>query len=169
MGFSVLDGLVMGTRCGAVDPGVLLYLQQVRGMPVSELQELLYRDSGMLGVSGLSGDVRVLLDSSEPRAAEALDLFVFQVSRQAAALANTLGGLDCFVFTGGIGEHAAEIRAMICARLQWLGLNIDAAASEAGADIISKSKSPVEVRIIPTDEEFVIAQHTSDVIALGAS
>jgi acetate kinase len=167
MGFSVLDGLTMGTRCGAIDPGVLLYLQQVRGMSITELQRLLYHDSGMLGVSGVSGDVRSLLKSADPHAAEALDLFAFHVARQSAALANTMGGLDCLVFTAGIGEHASEVRSMICARLQWLGLEADPAANKARAEIISKSTSRVEVRIIPTDEELVIARHTMGLVAQG--
>jgi acetate kinase len=165
MGFSALDGLVMGTRCGSIDPGVLLYLLQEKGLQPAALSDLLYRESGLLGVSGISGDVRTLLGSSDPQAREALDLFAFRAARDAASLASTLQGLDCLVFTAGIGENAAPIRAAICDRLQWLGIRIDRARNDAGAALISMPGSRVEVRVIPTDEESVIARHTIETIA----
>jgi acetate kinase len=159
MGLTALDGLVMGTRCGAIDPGVLLYLQQALRMSVSELEQLLYRDSGLLGVSGISHDVRTLLASDDPRAAEALDLFTFHIARQVSAMANSLGGLECLVFTGGIGEHAAVVRSAACTRLRWLGVELDPAANDLSKSQISTGKSRVDVRIIPTDEEIMIARH----------
>ncbi|MDQ0395531.1 acetate/propionate family kinase [Labrys monachus] len=164
MGFSALDGLVMATRCGAIDPGVLLYLQQAQGLSVAALEHLLYKESGLLGVSGLSGDMQALLKSDAPEAAEAVDLFCFSIARHTAAMANTLGGLECLVFTGGIGEHAAEIRARVGERLGWLGVAIDAAANAAAAPDIGAADSAVRVLIIPTDEEAVIAGHTRDVL-----
>ena len=167
MGFSALDGLVMGTRCGAIDPGVLLYLQQQQGLSVKELEQLLYHESGLLGVSGISGDLRTLLASPEPHAAEAVELFAFRVARDAAALANTLGGLECLVFTGGIGEHAAPIRAMVAERLGWLGAALDDAANQQAADLISVADSKIELRIIPTNEEMMIARHMAPPSAVG--
>jgi len=159
MGLTALDGVVMGTRCGAIDPGVLLYLQQARQMSVGDVERLLYQESGLLGVSGISHDVRALLASDDPRAAEALDLFAFSVARQVAAMANSLGGLDCLVFTGGIGEHASEVRAAVCARLQWLGVELDDDSNEISKARISAKGSRIDVRIIPADEEIVIAKH----------
>lgn len=167
MGFSALDGLVMGTRCGAIDPGVLLYLMQHGGMMPDDLEDLLYRQSGLLGVSGLSGDMRDLEASADPRAREAIDLFAFRVSRETAALANTLEGLDCLVFTAGIGEHSAFVRKTVCERLRWLGVAIDEAANEAHAGQIGLPASSIEVRIIPTDEESVIASHACDLVRPG--
>ena len=167
MGFSALDGLVMGTRCGAIDPGVLLYLMRHGGMTPNDLEDLLYRQSGLLGVSGLSGDMRDLEASADPRAREAIDLFAFRVSRETAALANTLEGLDCLVFTAGIGEHSAVVRKAVCERLRWLGVAIDQAANEAHAGQIGLPASSIEVRIIPTDEESVIASHACDLVRPG--
>ena len=160
MGFSTLDGLVMGTRCGAIDPGVLLYLLREELSPKA-LEDLLYHKSGLLGVSGISGDMRTLLASSEARAKQAVDLFAFRVAREIAALANTLGGLELVVFTGGIGEHAAPVRAMIGARLNWLGVEIDTAANDEGAERIDQPQSRVEVRVIPTNEELTIARYVA--------
>jgi acetate kinase len=165
MGFSVLDGLMMATRCGSVDAGVLLYLAR-QGRSVPEIEDMLYRQSGLLGVSGISGDVRVLLASPDARAAEALDLFSYRIAAAAGALTSALGGLDGIIFTAGIGEHAAPVRAAVCQRLAWLGVVIDAEANEAGANeagagLISRPDSPIEVRIIPTDEEVMIAHHVS--------
>ena len=137
MGFSALDGLVMGTRCGALDPGILLYLLKERGMTVDAVETLLYRESGLLGVSGLSADMRVLEASGDPHAAQAIELFTFRVAREVAALCATLGGLDLLVFTGGIGEHSAEIRSDVGRQVEWLGLDLDDAANEAGATVIS--------------------------------
>ncbi|RWC39158.1 MAG: acetate/propionate family kinase [Mesorhizobium sp.] len=160
MGFSALDGLVMGTRCGAIDPGVLLYFLLERGIAAEELQTMLYERSGLLGISGISGDMRTLEASNDPRAREAMALFAFRAAREAAALANTLGGLECLVFTAGIGERSSFIRKAICERLAWLGVAIDEPANEAYADIISRPESRVTVRVIATDEEKIIARHS---------
>jgi acetate kinase len=162
MGFSALDGLVMGTRCGALDPGILLYLLLEKDMAPKEMQRMLYEDSGLLGVSGLSGDMRTLEASGDPRAAEAIELFVFRAAREVAALANTMGGLDCLVFTAGIGERSAPTRKAICERLGWLGVEIDGSANDAHAAILNRRDAAVEVRVVPTDEEAVIARHTLD-------
>ena len=159
MGFTALDGLVMGTRCGAIDPGVLLYLLQQKGMGAGALAHLLYEQSGLLGVSGLSSDMRVLLESDDPRAADAIELFTYRVARETGALAASLGGLDGFVFTAGIGENAPEIRARVCAWLGWLGVRIDAEANRAGLPLISTADSAVKLMVIPTDEERMIAIH----------
>ncbi len=159
MGFSVLDGLMMATRCGLIDPGVLLYLGR-QGHSFDDIEDMLYRRSGLLGVSGISGDLRVLLASQEPRAREALDLFIYRIAWEAGALVSALGGLDGLVFTAGIGEHAARIRAEVCARLAWLGLRLDCQANLAQASTISLRDSAIDVRIIPTDEEAMIARHT---------
>jgi acetate kinase len=161
MGFSTLDGLAMGTRCGAIDPGVLLYLLREEALSPRALEDLLNHKSGLLGVSGISGDMRTLLASSEARAKQAVDLFAFRVAREIAALANTLGGLELVVFTGGIGEHAAPVRAMIGARLNWLGVEIDTAANDEGAERIDQPQSRVEVRVIPTNEELTIARYVA--------
>jgi len=168
MGFTALDGLVMGTRCGAIDPGVLLYLEQQRGTTPAQLEDLLYHRSGLLGVSGgIGSDMRMLLESADSRAREAVALFVFRIAREAGALASSLGGLDGLVFTAGIGEHAPEIRAMVCDRLGWLGIRLDAAANARPNGRISAADSRVEVWVIPTDEEAMIARHTVD-LALSA-
>ncbi|MEJ7901233.1 MAG: acetate/propionate family kinase [Thermomicrobiales bacterium] len=159
MGFSTLDGLVMGTRPGALDPGILLYLLKEKGFSVSRLEQLLYRECGLLGVSGISADVATLLASEAPAAAEALDLFAFQVARQIAALAATLGGFDRLVFTGGIGEHAPTVRRMIIDRLQWLGLDLDEQANASDEVKISGSASAVLVERRSTQEELMIARH----------
>ncbi len=159
MGFTALDGLVMGTRCGALDPGAVLYLLQSRGMSAADVSGLLYKQSGLLGVSGLSADVRALLASPAPEAAEALDLFAYSTAKQIAALCSALGGLDLLVFTAGIGEHAAPVRAAICARLGWLGLALSPEANAANEAAISAVDSRVEVRVIPTDEEGMIVRH----------
>ena len=159
MGFTALDGLVMGTRCGALDPGVVLYLLQSRGMSTGDVSNLLYKQSGMLGVSGLSADVRILLASPAPEAAEALQLFAYSAAKNIASLTAALGGLDALVFTAGIGEHAAPVRAAICARLGWLGIDLSPEANAANEPTISAVDGRVEVRVIPTDEEAVIARH----------
>ena len=164
MGFTPLDGLMMGTRGGAIDPGVLLYLQQEHGMSVDDLQHMLYQESGLLGVSGLSADMRVLLASDDLRAAEAIELFTFRVAREVAAMANTLGGLECLVFTGGIGEHSSGVRQQICERLQWLGVRIDHSANDQNSEQISTENSRVEIRVIPTSEETMIARHCSEML-----
>jgi acetate kinase len=164
MGFTALDGLMMGTRCGTIDPGVILYLLQQKQLPAAEIETLLYQRSGLLGVSGLSSDMRVLLESPATAAREAVELFVFRIAREAAALAGSLGGLDGFVFTAGIGEHAAQIRAAVCTRLAWLGVAMDPDANNADADRISTADSRVEVRVIPTDEEAMIVRHTLETL-----
>jgi acetate kinase len=165
MGFSVLEGLMMGTRPGDIDAGILLYLLKEERLSPEALEDLLYHKSGLVGVSGISGDMRELLASKDQRAQEAIELFVFRVAREVAAMANTLEGLELLVFTGGIGEHAAEIRARVGARLGWLGLRIDEAANAKAAERIDVAQSTVEVRIIPTDEEAVIARHTARLLA----
>jgi acetate kinase len=161
MGLTPLDGLMMGTRCGGIDPGVLLYLQQEQGMSTGEVEHMLYRESGLLGVSGISADMRVLLASDDPCAIEAVELFTFGVAREVAAMANTLGGLECLVFTGGIGEHSKEIRQRVCDRLQWLGVRIDHSANDRASECVSAGNSKVDIRIIPTSEETAIARHCS--------
>jgi acetate kinase len=160
MGMTALEGLVMGTRCGALDPGVILYLLQQRGMNAASVEELLYRRSGLLGVSGISSDMRALLDSPDPHAAEAIELFVFRILRELGALAATLGGLDGLVFTAGIGEHAAPIRARVCEGAAWLGIDLDPAANRAGGPCITRPKSRVSAWVVPTDEDLMIARHT---------
>jgi len=164
MGFTALDGLVMGTRSGTLDPGVILYLQQERGLSVKQVETLLYEQSGLLGVSGgLASDMRTLLASDDPRAKEAIELFVYRIAREIGALTSTLGGLDGLVFTAGIGEHAPEIREMVCARLGWLAIALDAEANRRDATMISTSESRVIVRVIPTDEEAMIVRHTLNI------
>jgi len=164
MSFTALDGLVMGTRCGALDPGVILYLLQAKGMPPNAVEYLLYSQSGLLGVSGVSSDMRALMESCDPHAREAIELFAFQIARQTGALAMTLGGFDGFVFTAGIGEHVAPVRRMVCERLAWLGVAIDDTANERGDVCISTADSRVSVWVIPTDEELMIARHTLTVM-----
>jgi acetate kinase len=159
MGFTPLDGVMMGTRCGTIDPGILLYLQRERGLSVQELEQMLYHESGLLGVSGISSDMRKLLSSSDPRAAEAIDMFAFEVAKAVCAMALTLKGLDCLVFTGGIGEHVAKVRALSCDRLRWLGVDLDASANGRDAELVSLDGSSVEIRVIPTSEETTIAGH----------
>ncbi|TPK47415.1 MULTISPECIES: acetate/propionate family kinase [unclassified Mesorhizobium] len=158
MGFTALDGLMMATRPGAIDPGVLLYLQQARGMSVKELETLLYHKSGLLGVSGVSADVRTLLGSKDPRAAEAIDLFTFRIAREIAAMGATLQGIEALVFTGGIGEHSWQIREAVCERLRWLDVLLDANANRSGKGRITGEGSAVDVYAIATNEELIIAR-----------
>ena len=160
MGFSALDGLVMGTRTGDIDPGVLLYLQERDGMSVQALEHMLYNESGLKGVSGLSGDMRTLLASQDSNAKDALALFVFRMAREIGALTASLGGLDGLVFTAGIGEHASQIRALTVEKLGWLGAKLDTAANARDAEIISTGDSKLAVLVIPTNEEEMIARHT---------
>ena len=164
MGFTALDGLPMGTRCGSIDPGVILYLLSELHMDAPGITDLLYHRSGLLGVSGQSSDIRELLTSNSPRAAEAIDLFVYHIQRELGSLAAALGGLDVLVFTAGIGEHAAPIRARVCQDLQWLGVQVDETANRSGGPKISSDSSAVSVWVIPTDEDLMIARHTSNVI-----
>jgi acetate kinase len=167
MGFTAVDGLAMGTRCGAIDPGVLLYLMNERGMDVRAIENLIYRESGLLGVSGISSDMRVLLESNEPRARDAVDLFVYRIGRELGALAATLRGIDAIVFTAGIGEHAAAIRSRVCRDAAWLGVELDDAANESRGPRISTPASRVAAWVIPTNEELMIAQHTLELLEHG--
>jgi acetate kinase len=160
MGFTALDGLPMGTRCGALDPGVLLYLSRAHAMDADAIERMLYHDCGLKGVSELSNDMRDLLASDDPRAAQAIDLFVWRISRELGALTAALGGLDGLVFTAGIGERSPEIRARVCERAAWLGIELDSAANRAGRPRISSAGSRIAVYAIPTDEEQMIARHT---------
>ncbi|BBC73956.1 acetate kinase [Altererythrobacter sp. B11] len=166
MGFTALDGLMMGTRAGDLDPGVVLHLIQQKGMSAKAVETLLYKQAGLLGVSDISSDMHVLEDSEAPEAEDAMALFAYRAGREAGALASSLGGLDGIVFTAGIGEHDAAMRARICARLSWLGVEMDGAANAAHAAIISTPGSPVTVRIIPTDEERMISLHTAATLGL---
>jgi len=160
MGFSPLDGLVMGTRCGNIDPGVLIYLMDCHNMDARALEQLLYYESGLLGVSEISNDMRTLLASDDPRAQEAIELFVYRAGREIGSLASALGGLDAVIFTGGIGEHSAEIREKVCHQAAWLGLELDDSANAAAATRISKPDSRLSAWIVPTDENLMIAHHT---------
>jgi acetate kinase len=164
MGFTALDGLPMGTRCGALDPGVVLYLLSEQRMTLSAVTDLLYHRSGLLGVSGESSEMRELLASDSPYAAEAIDLFVYRIRRELGSLVAILGGLDVLVLTGGIGEHAVPIRARICQDAQWLGVRLNEEANRTGGPKISTEDSAVAVWVIPTDEDMMIAHHTYDVL-----
>ena len=159
MGFTALDGLMMGTRTGALDPGVVVQLVEQEGLSGAALEDLLYRQSGLLGVSGISSDMRALHASDSPHAAEAIALFAWSAARQAASLMVALGGLDGIVFTAGIGEHDPVIRAMICEHLGWTGARLDPEANAANAALISAADSAITLRVIPTDEERMIARH----------
>ncbi|MFH1814353.1 MAG: acetate/propionate family kinase [Pseudomonadota bacterium] len=165
MGFTAVDGLMMGTRTGSLDPGVLLYLMERHGMDAPALTRLVYSESGLLGVSGLSSDMRSLLASDSADAAQAVDLFCYRAVREIGSLAAALEGIDALVFTGGIGEHAAAVRERICRPLGWLGLEFDPAANDAAATCISTVSSRVAVCVIPTNEEWVIARHTAELLS----
>jgi len=169
MGFTALDGLPMGTRCGAIDPGVLLYLIKEKGMGYDALTRLLYHDSGLKGVSGISNDMRTLLASTAPAAREAVEMFVYRIARQLGSLAAALGGLDALVFTGGIGEHATPVREGVCRAGEWLGIELDADANAANGPRISRDDSRVPVFVIPTDEDLMIARHTARLVNATAS
>lgn len=160
MGFTALDGLPMGTRPGQLDPGVILYLLTHHGMSAQEISDLLYHDAGLKGLSGISNDMRELSASEDPRASFAIDHFVHRCSLHAGMLAAALGGLDAFVFTAGIGENSATVRARIAERLDWLGAELDAKANDTGAPVVSRAGSRVSLHVIPTDEELMIARHT---------
>lgn len=165
MGFTALEGLPMGTRSGALDPGVILHLQAGLGMTVSQVEHLLYHESGLLGVSGVSSDMRVLEASTDPDARFAIELFCYRIGREIGSAAAALGGVDALVFTAGIGENSPRIRARICDAARWLGVELDDAANGAGVALVSKPGSRVKVHVIPTDEERMIAQHTQEVLA----
>jgi acetate kinase len=160
MGFTAVDGLPMGTRTGSLDPGVVLYLLDHEGMDARAVEDLIYRRSGLLGVSGISSDMRELLASSAPSAREAIDLFVYRIGRELGSLAAALRGLDALIFTGGIGEHAAEIRARVCRDAGWLGIALDEAANLRHGPRISRPGSAVSAWVVPTDENLMIARHT---------
>ena len=165
MGFTALDGLVMGTRCGTLDPGVPLHLIESEGMEPREVQSMLYEESGLLGVSGISSDMRELHSSDDPRAREAIDLFTWRAAREAGALVSSLGGLDGFVFTAGIGENDAKVRAAIAKRLEWTSLRIDDHANRSPSQVISTPESGVKVLVVSTDEEHMIALHTFEALS----
>jgi acetate kinase len=160
MGFTALDGLPMGTRPGQLDPGAVVFLIEQRGMTAAAVQDMLYHECGLKGLSGISNDVRELEASSDPRAAFALEYFVYRAGLAAGMLAAALGGLDAFVFTAGIGENSVSLRAHITAKLGWLGVTLDPAANAAGSTLISGPESRVALYVIPTDEEMMIARHT---------
>jgi acetate kinase len=160
MGFTALDGLPMGTRPGQIDPGVILYLIAQKGMSAKDVEDLLYRQSGLKGLSGVSNDMRELEASASPAAALAIDYFVYRIALNAGMLAAALNGIDAFIFTAGIGENSASIRARVAEKLAWLGVDFDSAANKTGGPLISKPHSKVAVYVIGTDEEFMIARHT---------
>ena len=166
MGFTALDGLMMGSRCGTLDAGVVLHLITTMGMAPEAVAHLLSHNSGLLGVSGQTSDMRALLASERAEAAEAVELFCLMVARQAGALIAEMGGIDGVVFSGGIGEHAAPVRARIAERLGWLGLALDPAANAAHAALVSAPGSAVWARIIPTDEERMVAEHCLELLGL---
>ena len=160
MGFSALDGLPMGTRCGELDPAVVLHLLNQEGMTVSEVEDLLYRRSGMLGLSGISSDFRELLASREPAARFAIEVFIHRVARGIGSLAAALGGLDGLVFTAGVGENAAPVRAMVCEACAWLGIELDPEANASHAGRITTAGSRIPAHVVPTNENLMIARHT---------
>ena len=160
MGFTAVDGLMMGTRSGSLDPGVILYLLDEKKMDARAIERLIYQQSGLLGVSGLSSDMRALLASEDPRARQAVDLFVYRIRRELGSLAAALGGLDALVFTAGIGENAAPIRERVCRDAAWLGVDLDADANARGGPRISADGAQASAWVIPTNEELMIARHT---------
>jgi acetate kinase len=164
MGFTAIDGLPMGTRTGTIDPGVILYLIEQEGMDAKAVEHMIYECSGLLGVSGVSSDMRTLLASPLPAAKEAIDLFVYRIGRELGSLAAALGGLDALVFTAGIGENATEIRARVCNDASWLGISLDAEANTQGGPRISTAHSRASAWVIPTDENLMIAQHTQAIL-----
>jgi acetate kinase len=164
MGFTALDGLVMGRRCGNLDPGVTLYLMQEKGMTAAEVSNLLYSESGLFGVSGISDDMRALLTSDDPSAKQAVDLFVYRIGRELGSMAAALGGIDALVFTAGIGEHATEIRRRVCEDAAWLGVDLDQAANGSGGALIARPGSRTSAWVIPTDEDLMIALHAWQVL-----
>ncbi|WP_266181351.1 acetate/propionate family kinase [Dyella humicola] len=160
MGFTAVDGLPMGTRCGSIDPGVILYLMDELCMDARAIEKLIYKDSGLLGVSGLSSDMRALLDSDDERARFAIALYTYRIGRELGSLAAAVGGVDALVFTAGIGEHAPTIREQVCHAAAWLGLELDSASNQSGGPCISTPASQVSAWVIPTNEELMIARHT---------
>jgi acetate kinase len=169
MSFTPADGLVMGTRCGALDPAVMIYLMAQHAMTAPQLEHLIYHESGLLGISGVSSDMRALLSSTDPHASEAIELFVYRIGRELGSLVAALGGLDALVFTGGIGENAPAIRARVCRAAAWLGADLDEGANNSGAPRISRTGSGVAVWVLPTNEELMIANHTRRVLGLAGA
>ncbi|AUJ63908.1 acetate kinase (plasmid) [Aestuarium zhoushanense] len=166
MGFTALDGLMMGRRCGALDAGVVLYLMQSKGLNATEIETLLYRRSGLLGVSGISNNMWDLEQSDDPRAREAIELFCFRAASVLGGLVTALGGLDAIVFTAGIGENSAQVRRLICDRIAYLGVDLDPSCNDGNSLCISSAQSSVDVLVLPTDEETVIANATNETVAL---
>jgi acetate kinase len=166
MGFTAVDGLMMGTRCGSLDAGVLIYLMDEKGMDARALEDLVYRRSGLLGVSGISSDMRALRASGEPAAREAIDLFVYRIVREIGSLAAALGGLDGLVFTGGIGENDGETRRAVAASCKWLGVELDDEAHRHGRGLISPAHAAAQTWVIPTNEELVVARQTSALLGV---
>jgi acetate kinase len=162
MGFSPLDGLPMGTRCGQLDPAIVFYLHDREHMSIMDIRKMLYNDSGLKGISGLSGDMRELEEAGAPEAEQAIDYFVFRVRRELGGLAAALSGLDALVFSGGIGENSVSIRNRICADLHWIGLDVDQARNANNETVISAGGSPAKILVIKTDEEAMIARHTQE-------
>ena len=167
MGFSTLEGLPMGTRTGSIDPGVIFYMVNHLGYTLKEVEEIFYRKSGLLGVSGISSDMREVLTTSTKDAVNAYHLFVYEVAKKLGALAMTLGGVDAVVFTGGIGENSPEVRHFVCDSAEWLGLELDTVANVAGKTKISKDTSKVSAWVIPTNEERMIAEHTLNKVGVA--
>jgi acetate kinase len=165
MGFTAVEGLVMGTRCGSIDPGVLIYLMDEKGLDARGLEKLIYKESGLLGVSGISSDMRTLRESDDPRAREATDLFVYRIVREIGSLAAALGGLDALVFTGGIGQRDTKTRRDVVAGCAWLGAALDEQANANGKPRIDARSSTIQVWVLPTDEERVIARHTAALLS----
>jgi acetate kinase len=165
MGFTALDGIMMATRPGTLDPGILLYLLHEKDFSPSDLEDLLYQQSGLLGVSGISGDVSELIASQKLAAQEAVELYTFSIARQIAGMVATLGGLDRLVFTGGVGEHSPAVRAMVSERLRWLGIELDETANRKAKLLISAHDSGVKVQVVGTDEEGVIARHVLSLLS----
>ncbi len=167
LGFTALDGLCMGTRPGAIDPGVILHLFQTLGLSAKEVETILYKKSGLIAISGISNDMRDLLGSSEPAAALAVDYFVYRITKEIGALTAVLGGLDGIVFTAGIGENSAEVRERICRASKWLGIDLDPDANERNDSRISRAGSRVSAWVVPTNEELMIARHTGALLGLS--
>jgi acetate kinase len=165
MGFSPLSGVVMATRPGDLDAGLMIWLMRERGLTIDTVEHMLYHDAGLKGVSGISGDMRELLASTDPRAAEAISLFVYRVVAEIGRLTAALGGLDALVFTAGIGEHSSDIRGAVCKQCAWLGLQLDAGKNSSNVPRISTPDSAITVLIVPTDEERMVAQHAAAMVA----
>lgn len=164
MGFTALEGVMMGTRCGTIDPGIILYLLEVKKMSVKEVNQALYKDSGLKGVSQIGSDMRDLTESDDPNAKEAVDLFAYRVARELGSLTQAIEGLDTLVFTAGIGERSPEVREMVCERSAWMGINLDSNANDKNEMFITKKDSDISVAVIPTDEELMIAIHVGEVV-----